>query len=81
MGIGVISLLSSVIAAPLGISLEIAVMGCGILGAITKKHDEIRVLAESKLNSLSDLISTALTDRDISDKEFSIIFKELEKFC
>ena len=84
MGIGGTSLLFSVIVAPLGFLLEISAMRCAILGVISnyikrplkaKKHDEIRVLAESKLNSLSDFISTTLTDN-----EFSIILKEIEKF-
>ena len=38
-------------------------------------------MAESKLNSISDLISISLTDGNISDKEFSVILKEIEKFC
>ena len=36
-----------------------------------KKHDEIRVLALSKLNSITDVISNALRDGRISPKSSS----------
>ena len=41
-----------------------------------KKHDKIRMLAKSKLNSIHKLISQALIDIDISHEEFIIILKE-----
>ena len=38
------------------------------------------MLAESKLNTISDHISKALIDGQISDEEYSLVFSELEKF-
>ena len=58
MGIGGVGLLTTVIAAPVVLGLEIAALGCGLLGVAgkfigrrlsvkAKKHDEVRVLAET----------------------------------
>ena len=49
------------------------------LQAKTKKHDQIRVLAESKLNSKADRISAALNDDKMSDEEFRLILSEIDK--
>ena len=38
-----------------------------------KKHDNILMLAKSKLNSIESLISQALNDMEISHKEFITI--------
>ena len=68
MGIGGVGLLTTVIAAPVVLGLEIAALGCGLLGVAgkfigrrlsvkAKKHDEVRVLAESKLNTIADHVS------------------------
>ena len=45
-----------------------------------KKHDKILMLAKSKLNSIESLISQALTDMDISHKEFITILNEKDKY-
>ena len=45
-----------------------------------KKHDEIRILAVSKLNTIADHVSTALLDGAISDHEFKLIMSEVEKY-
>ena len=87
MGIGGVGLLTTVIAAPVVLGLEIAALGCGLLGVAgkfigrrlsvkAKKHDEVRVLAESKLNTIADHVSRALTDGQISDEEFRLIIDE-----
>ena len=63
---------------------------CGFLGAGGKvigrrlqtkarKHDQILVLAESKINTMADRISTALTNDKISDEEFYLILSEIGK--
>ena len=44
-----------------------------------KKHESTKVLAISKLNSILDLVSIPLTDDYISDEEYSLIMKEVEK--
>ena len=91
MGIGEVGLLSTIVAAPVVMGLEIAALICGTLGIAgkfigrrlavkAKKHDEVRVLAESKLNTIADHVSSALMDGRVSDEEFRIIVHELEKY-
>ena len=83
MGVGGVGLLTTIIAAPVVLGLEIAALACGLLGVAGKfvsrlllvkaqKHDEIRVLADSKLNTISDHVSTALIDGEISDQKFRL---------
>ena len=73
MTVGGVGLLSTVIAAPVVLGLETGALVCGVLGVTgkfvgrrlalkAKKHDEIRVLAESKLNTIRDHVSIALID-------------------
>ena len=45
-----------------------------------KKHDNILMLAKSKLNSIEILISKALNDMEISHEEFTIILNEKDKY-
>ena len=84
MGIGGAGLLVTIIAAPIIFALEVARLGCGLLGVAgkfisrclkikSKKHNEIRVMAESKLNTISDYVSAALIDGTISNQEFQLI--------
>ena len=80
MGAVGVGLLSTIIAAP--------VVLAGIAGKYisrrllvkAKKHDEIRVLALSKLNSITDVISNALRDGHISPEEFKLVLDEIEKY-
>ena len=71
--------------------LEIAAIACGSLGICvkfirrrlhtkTQKHYEIKTIADSKLNSIKDMISKALTDGRISENEFKLILDELDKY-
>ena len=82
MGIGGVGLLSTIIAAPVVLGLEVAALGCGLLGVAgkfvsrrlsvkAKKHDEIMILAGSKLNSIS---------AHVSDEEFRIVVDEVHKY-
>ena len=91
MGIGGVDLLSTIIAAPVVLGLEVAALGCGLLSTAgkfvrrrlsvkAKKHDEVMILAGSKLNSISDHVSRALTDGQISDEEFLIVVDEVHKY-
>ena len=41
-----------------------------------KKHNKIVMLAKSKLNSIENKISKALTDNGISDEDFETIINE-----
>ena len=45
-----------------------------------KKHEKIAMLAVSTLNTISILISNALSDNSISDEEYSLILLEFETF-
>ena len=45
-----------------------------------EKHEKIAMLTVSTLNTISSLISKALSDNSISDEEFSLILLEFEKF-
>ena len=45
-----------------------------------KRHDKIRMLAKSKLNSIKTLMSQAMSDMEISHKEFVAIFEEKDNY-
>jgi hypothetical protein len=71
--------------------LEIVAVVCGSLGVCVKlvrrrltskaqKHYMIKTIAESKLNTIKDLISKSMTDGQISENEFKLILDELEKY-
>ena len=44
------------------------------------KHEAVRVLAASKLNSVHSHISKALEDCQISDSEYKLVLDEVEKY-
>ena len=86
-----IRLLSTIIVAPVAIGIQAGALVCGLLGAggkligrklqaKAKKHNQIRVLADSKLNTISDHILAALADDKISDEEFRLILSEVDKY-
>ena len=45
-----------------------------------KKHNQILMLAKSKLNSIETLISQTLIDMELSHGEFVTILKEKDKY-
>ena len=45
-----------------------------------EKHDAIKLLAQSKLDSIANIISQAMQDGDISPTEFHKILQEVEKY-
>ena len=45
-----------------------------------EKHDTIKLLAQSKLDSIADIILQAMQDGDISPIEFDKVLQEVEKF-
>ena len=86
-----VGLLSTIIAAPVALGLQAGAIVCGLLGALGKlvgrrlqakarKHDLIRGLAESKLNTIADHISVALNDDKIIEEEFRLILSEVDKY-
>ena len=81
----------TIVAAPVVIACESVALGAGFLSIVggqvnkklslkAEKHEKIKVLAESKLNTISDYISKALKDGFISNNEYELILGELEKF-
>jgi len=93
MGLGVagIGILSTIIATPIAIAMEGVALGTGLLSMVgnqtnkklsikAEKHEKSKTLADAKLNTISDHISKALTDDQISDEEYSLILSELDKF-
>jgi membrane-associated HD superfamily phosphohydrolase len=91
VGVGGVCLLSTIIAAPVVLGLEIGALVCGLLGmggkfisrrlaVKAKKRNQVRVLAENKLNTIADHVSTAMTDGKISEEEFRLILDEVSKY-
>ena len=91
LGTGIAGVSVLVIAAPLVIPLECVAIACQVLtmiGAIVnrrlavkaKKHEDIKVLADAKLNTISSHISKALQDNNISDDEFNLVVNEMDKY-
>ena len=75
---------------PLMLLLEIAAVVCGVAGVCVKfnrrrlhlkakKHGEIKMVADSKLNSVKDIVSKALQDGQMSESEFKTVLDEMEK--
>ena len=91
-GLGCFGLLSTIIAAPVAIGPQPGAIVCGLLGGGRReisrpeasgkgrKHNLIRGLAESKLNTIADRISVALNDDKITEEEFRLILSEVDKY-
>ena len=83
-----VGLLSTIVAAPAVIGMEAVVGLIRDVGnhAIKKmslkieKHEKSTMLAVSSHNTISSLISKALSDDSVSDEEYSLIFFEFETF-
>ena len=91
LGLLGVTFLSTAVAAPAAAVVVALSAGAGALAAVStkvrrilslrqEKHAKIRTIAEGKLNSISDLVSKALDDNNISDSEYSVILSEFEKF-
>ena len=91
LGITGVDLLSTIVAAPVVIGMDAVSIVMGLIrvvgnNAIKKmslkieKHEKFAMLAVSSLNTLSSLISKALSDDLISDEEYSLILFEFETF-
>ena len=91
VGAGGIGLLSTIVAAPAVIAIEVVALSTGLLSVIGKyrvkwstskaeKHEKIKTIASTKLNKISSHVSKALTDNEITDDEFRLILEELEKY-
>ena len=86
-----IGLLSTVVAAPTLIVIEGVALFTGLLSIIGKysvkkstskaeKHEKIKTIASTKLDTISSHISKALSDNKVTDEEFRLILEELEKY-
>ena len=86
-----IGALTTVIGAPIALPLECVAIVCGVLGGIgkflcrkletkAKKHNEVYILAEAKLNTISNHISKAIEDGSITEPEFKLITDEVQKY-
>ena len=84
-----VGLLSTIVTAPAVIEMEAVSIVMGLLRVVEnhankklslkiEKHEKIVVLAVSSLNTISSLISKALSDDSISDEEYSLILLEFE---
>ena len=91
LGVVGIGFLSTIAAAPVAIACEGVAIGAGFLSIVggqvnkklalkAEKHEKVKVLAESKLNTISSYISKALIDDIVSDSEYELILSELQKF-
>ena len=86
-GVSIISF-TTIVGAPVGIASAsftlLFSLTTGIIKKLLnitrkKKHDEILMLAKSKLNGIDTLISQALIDMDIAHEEFITILKEKDR--
>ena len=91
LGITGVGLLSTIVAAPAVIGIETVSIVIGILRVVRnqaikklslkiEKHEKIEMLTVSTLNTISSLISKALSDDSISDEEYSLNLLEFETF-
>ena len=51
-----------------------------IFDSKAKKHDKIKTLAESKLDTISGIVSKAIEDSHIDHQEYLLILKEVEHY-
>ena len=83
-------------ASGVGLAVGIALSGTSLLLSIAtaitqksfkiftikqEKHNTIKLLAQSKLDSIANIISQAMQDGDISPTEFQKVLQEVEKYC
>ena len=75
---------------PVGVALSRTSLLLSLATAITRnsfkiftvkqeKHDAVKLLAQSKLDSIANIISQAMQDEDISPTEFHKVLQEVEK--
>ena len=84
-------LLSTVVAAPVLLGLEISAGAIGLISLIgnvvskktamkAEKHLKIKMLESAKLDTIKTRVSKALVDNHISNDEFNLIMEELNKY-
>ena len=92
LGITRVGLFSTIVAAPAVIGMVAVSIVIGLLRVVgnygnkklslkIEKHEGIAALAVSSLNTISSLISKAISDDSISDEEYSLVLLEFETFA
>ena len=90
LGITGVRILSTIVAATAVIGMEAVTIVMRLLRVVgnraikknslkIEKHANIAMLALSTINTISSLISKALSDNSISDEEYSLILLELKR--
>ena len=90
-GAGGVALLSTVVAALAVIVIKGVMLFTGFLSITGKysvkkstskaeKHENIKTIAFTKLDTIASHISKALNDNKVTDEEFQLILEELEKY-
>ena len=90
-GISIVAFASGV-GLPVGIALSGTSLLLSLATAITRKsfktftvkqekNDVIKLLAQSKSDSITNIISQAMQDGNISPTEFHKVLQEVEKYC
>lgn len=91
LGASGIGVLAGVATIPIGLGLEAASGVCGLVGALcnrlqkkyekkSRKHDEIRILAASKLDLIQHMYSKITFRGVLPDAEFKTLREEMENF-
>ena len=91
MGTAGLAILPTIAAIPVVVGLEIAslftgalsLLGNNVAKILTKKcdkHEKIKILALSKINTINDHISKALIDDKVTDAEYQLILSEYQKY-
>ena len=86
-----LALVATGVGMPIAVGVQGMGIGAGVLAIIGKilekklapkatKHNEIRILAEAKLNSISGKVAKAFEDGCISDEEYRSITAEQNEF-
>ena len=90
-GAGGVALLTTIIATLIVVAIERVSLFTGLISVIGKygvqkttcqaeKHEKIRMITSTKLNTIASHISKALSDSKVTDEEFQLILEELEKY-
>ena len=90
-GAGGIALLMAIVATPIVVAIEGVSLFTGLLSIIGKygvkkttsqaeKHENIKMIASTKLNTIASHISIALSNNKVTDEEFQLILEELEQY-
>jgi hypothetical protein len=91
LGASGIGVLAGVATIPIGLGLEAASGVCGLLGVLfnrlqkkyerkSRKNDEIRILAASKLDLILGMYTKMMSNGVISDEEYVTLRKEMDSF-